>query len=166
MALDINGYSSAFKAFTDFAQQRVNANDEAAVANAKLQTGPLGGRKIVSVTDSLTTKNVITTCFPDMVAAKATGNWDRKAVIDFIGAVCDEIDLFPGDGGKYFEIAGPLNLLMQTTGCTLKEGADSLRGGKPLPLPPYISTGQVRFTLDLAAEEPTIVDASFSQQID
>ena len=30
--------------------------------------------------------NVIKTCFPDMVAAKATGNWEFKAVSDFIVA--------------------------------------------------------------------------------
>jgi len=91
----------------------------------------------------LTAKNVIKTCFPDMVAAKATGNWDLKAVSDFIVAVCDEIDDMPDKGGQDADIAGPLHLLMQTTGCTLKEGVESLRSGKPFPRPPYIADGQL-----------------------
>lgn len=35
MALEINGYNSMFKAFADFAQQRVEANDAKAVADLK-----------------------------------------------------------------------------------------------------------------------------------
>ena len=53
MALDINGYNATFKSFVDFAQQRVNANDAKAVAEAQIQT-PLGGRKIVAVTQTMT----------------------------------------------------------------------------------------------------------------
>ena len=34
MALDINGYSNVFKTFVDFAQRRVDANDEYAIADA------------------------------------------------------------------------------------------------------------------------------------
>ncbi len=36
MALDINGYSNVFKTFVDFAQQRVDANGENAVADVKI----------------------------------------------------------------------------------------------------------------------------------
>ena len=53
MALDINGYNATFNSFVQFAQQRVDANDAKAVADAKVQQ-PLGGRRIVAVTQSLT----------------------------------------------------------------------------------------------------------------
>ena len=53
MPLDINGYNSTFNNFVQFAQQRVNANDAKAVADAKIQQ-PLGGRKVIAVTQSLT----------------------------------------------------------------------------------------------------------------
>ena len=53
LTLDVNGYNSTFRAFTEFAQRRVNANDAKAVAGARIQQ-PLGGRTIVAVTQSLT----------------------------------------------------------------------------------------------------------------
>ena len=49
MALDINGYSSAFKAFTDFAQQRVNANENAAPLIAALRQALPPGKAIKAV---------------------------------------------------------------------------------------------------------------------
>ena len=92
----------------------------------------------------LTAKNVVKTCFPDMVAAKATGNYDLKAVTKFYDAMDAMLPEAPEDGG-YSDIAGPLALLMEATGCTVKEGADSLRNGKPLAVPQYISPGQMPF---------------------
>lgn len=53
MALDVNGYNSRFRSFVEFAQQRVDANDAKAVIDAKIQQ-PLGGRKILAVTQSRT----------------------------------------------------------------------------------------------------------------
>ena len=52
MALDINGYNATFKAFTDFAQQRVDANDAKAVVDARVNR--LGNRKILAVAQSRT----------------------------------------------------------------------------------------------------------------
>ncbi len=54
MALDVNtGYNSVFKTFVDFAQQRMSANDENAIADAHVQK-PLVGRKTLAITQSLT----------------------------------------------------------------------------------------------------------------
>ena len=47
MAVSIDTYK-AFKAFTDFALERVNANDGKAIASAKIDA-PLGGRKMLAV---------------------------------------------------------------------------------------------------------------------
>lgn len=44
MPLNINGYNATFRAFTNFAQRRVDANDENAIADAHVQK-PLVGRK-------------------------------------------------------------------------------------------------------------------------
>ena len=179
--LAINGYDATFNAFIKFAQRNVNAGDEKAIANAKVQK-PLGGRKLVAVTNSLTAEvhkrlrtkkeyktnddtrklfktaivnmfggeskipesvkksrptrtprdssslkasarrsspvssgtskkvialdakgrltaeNVIKLCVPGMVKAKATGNWDRKAVQDFIESISEEINLDVDEG--------------------------------------------------------------------
>lgn len=48
MAVSIDTYNKAFKAFTDFALERVNANDGKAIASAKIDA-PLGGRKMLAV---------------------------------------------------------------------------------------------------------------------
>lgn len=53
LRLDQNGYNSVFSNFVEFARHNMNAGDEKAVAEAKWQT-PLGGRKVVAVTNSLT----------------------------------------------------------------------------------------------------------------
>lgn len=42
--LDIHGYNETFNAFVKFAQQRSNANDAKAIADAKIQK-PLGGHR-------------------------------------------------------------------------------------------------------------------------
>ena len=91
----------------------------------------------------LTAKNVIKLCFPDMVKAKATGNWDRAAVAKFLDDVSTEIDRDPDDGGEYADIANTLHQMLEQTGATLKEAVDSIRNGKPLPNARYVSTGQM-----------------------
>ena len=52
MALDVNGYNSAFKSFVDFAQERIDANQAKAVADARVKQ--LGNRKVVAITYSKT----------------------------------------------------------------------------------------------------------------
>ena len=37
MALDVNGYNSVFKSFVDFAQERIDANQAKAVADASVK---------------------------------------------------------------------------------------------------------------------------------
>ncbi|MBP5510511.1 MAG: hypothetical protein J6Z49_06300 [Kiritimatiellae bacterium] len=94
----------------------------------------------------LTAKNVIKTCFPDLVEAKATGNWDAKAINKFFDDLNTELYRDPDAGGKYSDIAMPIEQLMESTGCTLKEAAESLNSGKPIPQAPYISAGQLEIT--------------------
>ena len=77
-----------------------------------------------------------------MVAAKATGNYDLKAVTQFLESIDEALCTDPDEGG-YSDIAGPLNMLMEVTGCTLKEGAEALRNGKTIPAPQYVSPGQM-----------------------
>ena len=60
MALDINGYNATFRAFTNFAQRRVDANDENAIADAHVQK-PLVGRKTLAITQSLTPWTLVAT---------------------------------------------------------------------------------------------------------
>ena len=52
MPLDINGYSNVFKTFVDFAQRRVDANDENAIADAHVQK-PLTARRILEVSKAI-----------------------------------------------------------------------------------------------------------------
>ena len=52
MALDLNtGYSNVFKTFVDFAQKRVDANDDKAIADA--HANPLGDRKVLDKIEEL-----------------------------------------------------------------------------------------------------------------
>ena len=51
--LDVNGYSSVFRSFVDFAQQSVKTGDTKAIAAAKIQKS-LDGRRMITVTRSLT----------------------------------------------------------------------------------------------------------------
>ena len=48
MALDINGYNSAFQQFVQFAQENRNVDKGKAILDAKIDS-PLGGRKILSI---------------------------------------------------------------------------------------------------------------------
>ena len=50
MALDINGYNAAFKAFVDFAQQKMDAGETKAVARGEVQDKVFDGRVIKAAT--------------------------------------------------------------------------------------------------------------------
>ena len=91
----------------------------------------------------LTSENIIKLCFPDMVKAKATGNWDLKAVKNFLDGISNEINRDPDDGGKYADISNTLYQVLEQTGASLQEAVDSVRNGKPLPNARYVSTGQM-----------------------
>ena len=52
MALDVNGYNSVFKSFVDFAQERIDANQAKAVADASVKQ--LGNRRVLAITYSKT----------------------------------------------------------------------------------------------------------------
>ena len=52
MALDINGYNSAFKSFVDFAEEKCAKKETTAIADATLESSTLEGRRIVAVTDA------------------------------------------------------------------------------------------------------------------
>ena len=97
----------------------------------------------LNATGKLNAKNVITTCYPDMVAANKTGNFDRRAIEDFLDNISYELSLDEDEDGKYCDISsGQLTALMESTGCTLEEGAESLRNNKPIPMPQYVSEAQ------------------------
>jgi len=85
MALDINGYNDTFRAFTDFAQAKVNAGQSKAVARAPVdvQTGALAGRTITAATTDKVFKWFRS---PDDVKANdATRKIFRDAIIDMFG---------------------------------------------------------------------------------
>ena len=95
----------------------------------------------------LTAKNVIKLCFPDMVAQKMTGNYDCKALNEFFDRQTTVMSLDEDAGGKYSHIAGPLQMVMEQTGATLEEAAESLKpDGNPIPNAPYVSGGQQPIT--------------------
>ena len=89
----------------------------------------------------LTAKNLIKLCFPDMVKAQATGNWDFTAVRDFLEGITDTIDIIGGDP-RYRTVSAPMQEVMNQTGATLQEADDALFNNKPMPLAPYVSAGQ------------------------
>ena len=85
MALDVNGYNSRFRSFVEFAQQRVDANDAKAVIDAKVQQ-PLGGRKILAVTQSRTDEvHKFVRTFEEYAVNDRTRDLFKKAVIDMFG---------------------------------------------------------------------------------
>ena len=85
MAIGINGYNATFKAFADFAQQRVEANDSKAVAKANLPQ-PLAGRNIMAVTQSRTDSIHKFSRSSDACAANdITRTIFKRAVIDIFG---------------------------------------------------------------------------------
>ena len=144
-----------YRTFNLFCSLAANAADHQRPASERLlalgDRGTLLGRVMrhldellaLDAKGRLTARNVIKTCFPDMVKAGAAGNYDRKAIQDFLFDLDAEMSLLPEEGGKYVDIKGPLSLLMNSTGCTLKEGADAIRNGKTIPLPAYMSPGEI-----------------------
>lgn len=89
----------------------------------------------------LTAKNLVKLCFPDMVKARATGNWDFTAVRDFLEGITDTIDIIGGDP-RYRTVSSPMQEVMNQTGATLQEADDAIFANKPIPLAPYVSAGQ------------------------
>ena len=88
MALDINGYNATFKAFTDFAQAKVDAGQNKAIARASadVQTGALAGRNITAAsTDSLRGIFKWFRASGDQTANNATRTLFKNAIIDMFG---------------------------------------------------------------------------------
>ena len=52
MALDINGYNSAFKSFVDFAQNRIGENQEKAIADARIKK--FNGEEVLTIAHAKT----------------------------------------------------------------------------------------------------------------
>lgn len=88
----------------------------------------------------LTQANLIRTCFPDMKNAKS---YDLKTLTAFLDDIDDELGKTELEGGEYADIAGPVQQLMNSSGCSLKEAAKAIRGGKTIPSVPYMSEGQL-----------------------
>ena len=88
MALDINGYSATFKAFTDFAAKNIEAGQNKAIARASadVQTGALAGRTVTaSSTDSLRGIFKWFRAADDQKANDATRTIFKNAIIDMFG---------------------------------------------------------------------------------
>ena len=84
MALDINGYNQAFKAFADFAQQRVDAHDSKAVMAARI--GNLDGRRVVALSQSQTDAvHKWTRTNEEFAVNDRTRTIFKKAIIDMFG---------------------------------------------------------------------------------
>ncbi len=85
MSLDLNtGYSNVFKTFVDFAQKRVDANDATAIADA--HANPLGGRKVLAITQSLTDEvHKWTRGMDEWTVNDRTRALFRQAVADMFG---------------------------------------------------------------------------------
>ena len=83
MPLDINGYNETFKAFVDFAQAKVSANNKKAVARGTLENGALAGRQITaSDTDSVHKRGRTA---DDRAANDNTRDIFKSAIIDMFG---------------------------------------------------------------------------------
>ena len=92
----------------------------------------------------LTAKNFIKLCFPDM--RDKTG-YDLKALHRHFDYVGEELMLSEDEGGKYEDISGPAQILIEETGCTLEEAGKALRGTGPMPeRPKYVSTAQLELS--------------------
>ena len=86
MALDINGYNDTFKAFADFAQAKVNAGQNKAIARATVGEGPLAGRNITAATtDSIRGMFKWFRSSNDQTANNTTRTLFKNAIIDMFG---------------------------------------------------------------------------------
>ena len=85
MALDINGYNATFKAFADYAQQRVDAHAPKTVIDAETMR-TFGGRTILAVSRSHTDKvhNWMRTN-DQQIANDRTRELFKNAIIDMFG---------------------------------------------------------------------------------
>ena len=85
MPLDINGYNATFKAFTDFAQAKVDAGETKAIADANIKR-PLGGRRIVAVGTAQNDEvHKWTRTNDQYIVNDRTRALFKKAVIDMFG---------------------------------------------------------------------------------
>lgn len=86
MALDINGYNNTFTQFVNFAQQKMQAGEAKAVAEANIRKSPLDGRKILAVSMSQTDSvHNWTRGMNEWVANDRTRTLFRNAIIDMFG---------------------------------------------------------------------------------
>ncbi len=85
----------------------------------------------------LTAKAVIDICFPDM---RDKGNYDSKAIDKFLNHNSALLMRDAEEGNPYADLNSSLLAMVQEeTGATLKEAAESLRSGKPLPPAKFMS---------------------------
>ena len=85
MTININGYNENFQAFVDFAQQRVNANDGKAIADARFNV--LAGRSVLAIGQSLTDNVHKWKRKSDEIAVNdRTRDLFKKAVISMFGS--------------------------------------------------------------------------------
>ena len=86
MALDINGYNETFKVFTNFAQAKVDAGANKAIARVAVGDGPLAGRNITAATtDSVRGFFKWFRSADDQAANNATRTLFKNAIIDMFG---------------------------------------------------------------------------------
>ena len=86
MALDINGYNETFKAFADFAQAKISAGANKAIARVTVGEGPLAGRTIAAATtDSVRGMFKWFRSSDDKAANDATRKIFRDAIVDMFG---------------------------------------------------------------------------------
>ena len=83
MSLDINGYNETFKAFVDFAQAKMAANNKKAVACGTLENGALVGRQITAAEGDYVHKRSRTA--NERAANDNTRDIFKSAIIDMFG---------------------------------------------------------------------------------
>ena len=84
MPLDINGYNGVFKSFVAFAQERFEANQTKAVADAHVNK--LNGRNILAITRSKTDEvHKWLRTNDEYLVNDRTRNLFRKAIADMFG---------------------------------------------------------------------------------
>ena len=100
----------------------------------------------------LTLRNFVKTCFPEARHNTIAG---VNALIEKWGLEMrgDEVnDIEP----KYPpNLAGPMQMTMEETGCTIEEAFEAANGGKQPPVPKYVASG----TLPLSAYDGTVREA-------
>ena len=86
MAIDVNGYNETFKAFADFAQAKISAGANKAIARVTVGEGPLAGRTIAAATtDSIRGFFKWFRSADDRAANNTTRTLFKQAIIDMFG---------------------------------------------------------------------------------